>query len=543
MTSVRKMSSNLAVTVGDQPYWKLAAELVPIIGSEFDRTLSPQSLHLIRNVDMATFAVERSRFQAWAYVMGFAEMYGSGKSLNTLLCGRSGHKTFDILDQLRRTFAFQRSQVNTPDAGEFQAFTEKISRLLRDLEEVLPENDQKTMAQVLSTRLLEPEDVYKLETLLSSSFIHENPNLEATAAMKRIRILSKKSESIRQGRDKLLIAMENLTMENEQYRRTKISIGSFMEGQSASQMPIPILIEWKKYEGLWDTDIGNLLFRRTEMLTSFLRTASNGSELLDLRILKCLGYCHDERHTRLGFVFVNPSSSVEYPASYFSLNQCLESQKNGPPLLGDRFRLAKLLSAAIFEFHKASWVHKSFSSHNIMFFPDLASSEDDPETPPSTSASTSKISILAPYIVGFNHSRLDQPNQFSEPANLGLELQRYRHPEYKNRPMQYFHRAFDYYSLGIVLLEIGLWYPLSLMLKRHKELSADEFTAELLKSFCPMLGSCMGSIYQDVVVDLLTHDWGRGQEELTVEGEAEARAAQLMNFHTRVLAQLERCCA
>lgn len=105
--------------------------------------------------------------------------------------------------------------------------------------------------------------------------------------------------------------------------------------------------------------------------------------------------------------------------------------------------------------------------------------------------------------------------------------------------MQYFHRAFDYYSLGIVLLEIGLWYPLSAMLKRHKELSASEFTAELLKSYCPTLGSCMGSIYRDVVVNLLSQDWGRGDEML--KSAAGARAAALMAFQTRVLAQLDEC--
>jgi hypothetical protein len=114
----------------------------------------------------------------------------------------------------------------------------------------------------------------------------------------------------------------------------------------------------------------------------------------------------------------------------------------------------------MFEFHKTFWVHKSFSSHTILFFPEPKSVDDETT---ETAVLSNQISILAPYIVGFNYSRPDQPNQFSEPAALPLELQRYRHPEYKNRPMQYFHRAFDYYSLGIVLLEIGLWYPLSAM--------------------------------------------------------------------------------
>jgi hypothetical protein len=506
-----------------------------VIESSFDELFSIHCLNPARNVEITLLTIERSRFQTWAYIVGFSEMYGTRRQLHRLLSGLTGHKTCDILERLRRILSSEDAQLKTVETNEFRIFVETIRNLLNDLERLLPETDRKSMNQALSTKILEPEDVCTLESLISSSFVQEHPSLEASAAMKRIRILSERSESTRQGREKLTVPMENLQLESEQYRRSRISTGLYCAGEASSETPVPILIEWKKYEGLWDTDIGNLLFRRTEMLTSFLRTASNGSELLELRILKCLGYCHDERNTRLGFIFVIPASA-ENTTSYLSLNMCLASQKEPPPLLGDRFRLARTLSTAMFEFHKTFWVHKSFSSHTILFFPEPKSVDDETT---ETAVLSNQISILAPYIVGFNYSRPDQPNQFSEPAALPLELQRYRHPEYKNRPMQYFHRAFDYYSLGIVLLEIGLWYPLSAMLKRHKELSASEFTAELLKSYCPTLGSCMGSIYRDVVVNLLSQDWGRGDEML--ESAAGARAAALMAFQTRVLAQLDEC--
>jgi hypothetical protein len=187
-----------------------------------------------------------------------------------------------------------------------------------------------------------------------------------------------------------------------------------------------IFVEWKQYEGYWDTEIGNQLFNRTELLTLFLRTASQGSTVLDLRILDCLGYCHDEKQKRLGFVFGIPLSAGD-ARSYMTLHSWITQKVKTPALLGDRFKLAQTLCRAMFGFHRARWFHKSFSSHNILFFPDTDAGTGDDKFEPSPSPSASEYSLIAPYIVGFNNSRPDRPTEFSEPSRPSLDMLRYRH--------------------------------------------------------------------------------------------------------------------
>jgi hypothetical protein len=210
------------------------------------------------------------------------------------------------------------------------------------------------------------------------------------------------------------------------------------------------------------------------------------------------------------------------------------NSKLSPPPLGDRMQLAKMLCRAMFDFHKAEWFHKSFSSFNILLFPESDASEHGAEG----IAGVAEYSILAPYIVGFNNSRPSKPNEFSEPAKISNELNQYRHPDYKNVPMQNFRHEFDYYSLGVVLLEVGLWSPLSALLKGFGEQPAD-MTADIIRiSLCPLLSSSIGSIYQRVVADLLNSL----PEETDVADRNELTPlGTLIGFQTRTLQDLGQC--
>src|SRR5207302_466297 len=133
------------------------------------------------------------------------------------------------------------------------------------------------------------------------------------------------------------------------------------------------------------------------------------------------------------------------------------------------------------------------------YFPDIEMSNLDD----LKEFEVSNYSILTPYIVGFNNSRPSKPKEFSEPARLSNELLRYWHPDYKNVPMQKYRHEFDYYSLGIVLLEIGLWSPLSALTRNLDKQEPAEFARAVRESLCPLLRSSVGSIYEDVVINLL----------------------------------------
>jgi hypothetical protein len=59
----------------------------------------------------------------------------------------------------------------------------------------------------------------------------------------------------------------------------------------------------------------------------------------------------------------------------------------------------------------------------------------------------------------------------------------------------------DLFSLGIILLEIGLWEQIKALWKEKYTPSA--FLTKLLTGYVPRLGHKMGTIYRDVVSDLL----------------------------------------
>jgi hypothetical protein len=71
---------------------------------------------------------------------------------------------------------------------------------------------------------------------------------------------------------------------------------------------------------------------------------------------------------------------------------------------------------------------------------------------------------------------------------------------------------YDYYSLGLVLLEIGLWCPLQLWSRKHKTLSPHEFRRLLLTKYVPRLASSVGEAYRDLVRACLDGTFERNRE-------------------------------
>lgn len=128
------------------------------------------------------------------------------------------------------------------------------------------------------------------------------------------------------------------------------------------------------------------------------------------------------------------------------------------------------------ELHLARCLHKSFNSSNILFF-GLEGLKDK-----SAKDWMSRIDLTQPYIASFGTAQPDSSFEQSEPAcaaAMSEEESMYRHPVYVARTaatdqsqgrgssvggrrmlQPRYHRAFDVYSLGCVLLEIFTWTPL-----------------------------------------------------------------------------------
>lgn len=95
-------------------------------------------------------------------------------------------------------------------------------------------------------------------------------------------------------------------------------------------------------------------------------------------------------------------------------------------------------------------MHKSIRSDNILF-------------PHYSEHISSARYLSSPLVCGFEYSRLETESQTIDRSkeNTNVSIAMYRHPDYQGEAAQGYQARYDFYSLGLVLLEIGLWAPLS----------------------------------------------------------------------------------
>ena len=226
----------------------------------------------------------------------------------------------------------------------------------------------------------------------------------------------------------------------------------------SAEEPRKVLVEWVPYDTYWEGSVSEEMIARMEAIAELLHESSKPE---DLRVLTCLGFFHDQSRFSFGFVYEFPNGiSTSSRTRLRSFSAVLEETKNSRkrPSLDDRFKLAWLMASSLLEFHKVGWMHKSISASNVLFF----TSVDQP----------SPFWIKDPYIIGFNRSRPDQPAAFTEGPSVDLKSQKYQHPEYA-KDRQRFCPGFDYYSLGLLLLEIGLWQTLDEIITRIGPMSQE----------------------------------------------------------------------
>lgn len=138
------------------------------------------------------------------------------------------------------------------------------------------------------------------------------------------------------------------------------------------------------------------------------------------------------------------------------------------------------------------------------------------------------------FLRGFLHSRLNEERAVTEGSTLDPEMLDYQHPDYLqglNRNSWRYLPRFDYYSLGIVLLEIGLWTSLKNMTKGWK--GTPEEMREKLLSLVPRLGPRAGASYRDAVISCLTGSF--------TDAQGEDSMALRLSFKSLVVDQLDQC--
>jgi hypothetical protein len=256
-----------------------------------------------------------------------------------------------------------------------------------------------------------------------------------------------------------------------------------------------ILLEWKDVDNT--TPYSTLVSRRIDNLAQLLSASTTKPE--DFRVLECCGYFFDDTHSRYGYIFrLPPQCAVRVPATLHDM-----MRRVGPndriPVLGDRFRLARVLALSMLRLHDCGWIHTAFRSDSVLFFYPEESGLD---------ADTHQLDHA--YLSGFGYSKPSDPAESTiEVSQPNREHDLYRHPDIVSARANPFrtqrtrqHQRHDLYSLGIVLLEIGLWEQVRSLWKQ--KYTPEEFLDKLLRTYVPKLGYKMGAIYRDVVHDLLS---------------------------------------
>ncbi|KAG9232140.1 hypothetical protein BJ875DRAFT_93668 [Amylocarpus encephaloides] len=247
-----------------------------------------------------------------------------------------------------------------------------------------------------------------------------------------------------------------------------------------------VLIEWIE-------DIDRDQERDTRIKTLMLATPKPGQLLLPT----CYGMVEDTFTRRFGLVLappahirsnlpnILPAGAISQKRMPVSLKELLEKRRpNYVEMLdlGIRFCLAKKLVGAVHMMHCTGWVHKNIRANSLLFFP--AKNKPSSGPPGPASGFPQPLGYDEPLFVGLGHARVDNvvndhPGEDHYPINprgrshrpRDINLDYYQHPEKRWNPNLRYTRAHDIYSLGCVLLEIGLWKPLDSVV----EIEVEEF--------------------------------------------------------------------
>lgn len=284
-----------------------------------------------------------------------------------------------------------------------------------------------------------------------------------------------------------------------------------------------VLVEEMQYNrNVADETVARTLFDR--MVNVLGR---QNQPMANFRALRCSGFYHEEARRYFGLVYDYPipegsntstdssqKKTVQLAELMDKHDRVLDSQEDLIIPLGDRYRLAYELVAAVYAFHQAGWIHKNISSYNILFFQDDHSKEGNVD--PNTEGYTrfKQLLLASPYLIGFSHARPNEENQYSNRTSAGVgngdeamrTLRAYQHPSYLGDNDSHrapYRTAFDYYSLGLVLLEIGYWKPLRKLLRQQPkegpELTRLEKAEHLRRRRVPGLAAYMGDAYAAAV--------------------------------------------
>ena len=376
--------------------------------------------------------VESRRFSSWGWALEIdSDTIHIPKSSPQIDLGFDG---FQSAISLLRMLRLELDSIKSQAPNGYKRILMPLRHINTSLMKLLPHHAQARAIRYVEREVLQTESPIQLEKL---QHVYPNDHIKVLASARKSTLFI---GSVSQYKERAL------EMQHEPVLGTS-QLGHHIIGSLhpiSSQDTCQVLVELKSYE---DPFLRERLFHRMEGIA---RLSSSIPKPDKLRILHCRGYFHDKVRSAFGLVYDFPTLAIsngqKSACSVVSLRHILDAQlRNQQPTLGQRFKLAYDLASAISSFGKIGWFHKGLSSSAIAFFYQQESSFE--------------ASSMDPYLIGFRHSRPHDIVTFTEgPSAADPDERYYQHPQYlqENVPYSFIH---EYYSLGVVLLEIGLWKP------------------------------------------------------------------------------------
>ncbi|KAK0609574.1 prion-inhibition and propagation-domain-containing protein [Bombardia bombarda] len=426
-----------------------------------------------------------------------------------------------------------------------EAFTQLVQNLgiFNDaLERFMPLVQRHTLSMALSVHFSETCSAEELEQLLKSAtgkYQALQQNLDLRSFQTR---MEKDTESI-WAQPSLGIPTSIAPLGGSEFPPNEArSWAKFWKDTAFGSIMTISMVEWKSYDEQADDSKKTMIRERVEKLANLLHHAASNST--NLRILDCVKTFDNVEHSRVGFVLevprsltrsisMNPGTSPKCTTLHSLLGAKVAALQ--VPDLGSRISLAALLARSLLQLHASGWLHKGMRSDNILFF----HIEDDDEEGRTTSAQHSPPDISDPYIAGFDYSRPDSSIAMTETLATYHKYQDYyRHPNSianigeANPITTRYRRAFDVYSLGCVLLEIGLWRRLEEFWK--PTYTPASFRDRLIRVYTRDLARLCGKKYE-AVTRLCLEKLANGDMD------PETDRASLHEFYQDVVCQLQSC--
>lgn len=391
-----------------------------------------------------------------------------------------------------------------------------IERLNDILIDALPDKLQEDSRRNLELKVLGTEAQDFGGQALHHSNGHERQRISMLATIKKMSSLV--IERLHCSRPDLWIEPRHLKLRDEVGIHHKSTLVNDTNGEINE-----VLCEVKYYgSDRLEESIRLELHLRLEATAKLLQEAGAGCSN-GFRVLHCLGYFHDPAKLSCGLVYSLSTSTGWDDPNISTLRTVLAEQAE--PLLNSRFRLAQTLATTVLEFHKVAWLHKSISSLNIAFVYPKGSSW--------------RKGVDSPYLLGFLNSRPDGKDTHSNWVHEhDRALMDSQHPGYlKHKGKVRYRPEFDYYSLGMVLLEIGYWKPLNKIIAKTPG-SPEDLLSHLRRKQVPGLGFTMGTTYRDVVDACLGGDFAKPE---SVDEGSDSFTGVILGFAKTVVDQLAKC--